>query len=154
MVDHSTEDDGADLVNEIIKEFPPEEKGERVEWADHAGWNRRENVRRPRSLLSRRGRGDTVTAAGAAARNDVVSTRPHVFPDRGNEKMSGRHDSAKTDIIAGLQFLAGASFTSTPKRWAFFLLVLLFVPTCFTIFRRRARQARGSRNFRHKRYTL
>ena len=38
-------DDGAALVNEVIKEYPAQDRGEREEWAAHVGWHRKENIR-------------------------------------------------------------------------------------------------------------
>jgi hypothetical protein len=38
------QDDGAALVQEIIQENPPEDRGERDEWAQRVGWHRKEDV--------------------------------------------------------------------------------------------------------------
>ena len=51
MVDEANEetgnhnDDGADLVQEVIEQNPPEEQGIRDEWDGHVGWHRKEDVR-------------------------------------------------------------------------------------------------------------
>ena len=39
-------DDGSALVNEVIEENPPRERGERNEWNEHVGWHRKEVVRK------------------------------------------------------------------------------------------------------------
>lgn len=36
------------LVEEVLRDFPPEERGEREEWADQVGWHRKENIRKGR----------------------------------------------------------------------------------------------------------
>ena len=40
------EQEEEELVREVLREFPPEERGEREEWKDHVGWHRRENIRK------------------------------------------------------------------------------------------------------------
>jgi len=37
-------DDGEELVQQILKENPPEEIGLREEWKDHVGWHRTEDI--------------------------------------------------------------------------------------------------------------
>lgn len=45
------DDDGASLVSEVVKENPPEEKGEREEWDLHIGWHQKEDVRQNKHAL-------------------------------------------------------------------------------------------------------
>ncbi|KAG7338990.1 two component regulator [Nitzschia inconspicua] len=40
------ETDEHDLVEEVLREFPPEERGEREEWNQQVGWHRKENIRK------------------------------------------------------------------------------------------------------------
>jgi hypothetical protein len=40
------EEEEEELVKEVLRDFPPEEKGEREEWKDHVGWHRKENIRK------------------------------------------------------------------------------------------------------------
>eukprot|EP00980_Cylindrotheca_fusiformis_P025975 scaffold15032_cov119-Cylindrotheca_fusiformis.AAC.4 len=39
------DDDGLTLVQEVLKENPPEERGVREEWQSQVGWHRTENIR-------------------------------------------------------------------------------------------------------------
>lgn len=39
-----TDDDEEKLVQQVLAENPPEDKGERDEWAKHVGWHRREDI--------------------------------------------------------------------------------------------------------------
>ena len=41
----NVDDDGERLVQQILAENPPDERGERDEWAAHVGWHRREDTR-------------------------------------------------------------------------------------------------------------
>jgi hypothetical protein len=34
------------LVEEVLSDLPPEEKGEREEWNEQVGWHRKENIRK------------------------------------------------------------------------------------------------------------
>jgi hypothetical protein len=54
---HKKDDDGSDLVGEILKEFPPADKGEREEWGNQEGWHRKEDIKgrdQPASKKSQR----------------------------------------------------------------------------------------------------
>mmetsp|Transcript_2176 Transcript_2176/g.4015 ORF Transcript_2176/g.4015 Transcript_2176/m.4015 type:complete len:133 (-) Transcript_2176:138-536(-) len=42
---NAEEEEEERLVQEVLKEFPPEEKGEREEWNRHVGWHRQEDIR-------------------------------------------------------------------------------------------------------------
>ena len=38
------DDDEESLVEEVLHDFPPDERGERPEWKDHVGWHRKEDI--------------------------------------------------------------------------------------------------------------
>ena len=40
---HPTDDDEEKLVQQVLAENPPEDRGERDEWAKHVGWHRKED---------------------------------------------------------------------------------------------------------------
>jgi hypothetical protein len=42
--EESLDDDGQALVQEVLHDFPPEERGERPEWEDRVGWHRKEDT--------------------------------------------------------------------------------------------------------------
>lgn len=44
-VEQPAEDDGALLVQQVLEENPPEERGVRSEWEEHVGWHVKENIR-------------------------------------------------------------------------------------------------------------
>ena len=41
-----TSDEEQKLVEEVLSDLPPEEKGEREEWNEQVGWHRKENIRK------------------------------------------------------------------------------------------------------------
>jgi hypothetical protein len=47
-------DDGSELVREILSEFPPEERGEREEWQSREGWHRKEDTQRKEDIQETR----------------------------------------------------------------------------------------------------
>lgn len=48
--DGKIEDDGIDILQQVLAENPPEERGEREEWDQHTGWNRKEDLYKKPSL--------------------------------------------------------------------------------------------------------
>jgi hypothetical protein len=46
LEEEEEEADEHELVKEVLRELPPEEKGERDEWNQHVGWHRKENIRK------------------------------------------------------------------------------------------------------------
>jgi hypothetical protein len=40
---HPTDDDEEKLVQQVLAENPPEDRGKRDEWANHVGWHRKED---------------------------------------------------------------------------------------------------------------
>ena len=45
-LDEAEEEEEEELVREVLRDFPPEERGERDEWKEHVGWHRKENIRK------------------------------------------------------------------------------------------------------------
>lgn len=48
--DGKQEDDGLNLVQQVLAENPPEERGERDEWERQVGWHRKEDIHQKASL--------------------------------------------------------------------------------------------------------
>lgn len=46
LTDEGDEVDQEELVQQVLREFPPEERGERDEWTQQVGWHRKENIRK------------------------------------------------------------------------------------------------------------
>jgi hypothetical protein len=44
-----TPEEEEQLVEEVLSDLPPEEKGEREEWNEQVGWHRKENIRKRRT---------------------------------------------------------------------------------------------------------
>eukprot|EP00587_Corethron_hystrix_P011540 CAMPEP_0113310514 /NCGR_PEP_ID=MMETSP0010_2-20120614/8132_1 /TAXON_ID=216773 ORGANISM="Corethron hystrix, Strain 308" /NCGR_SAMPLE_ID=MMETSP0010_2 /ASSEMBLY_ACC=CAM_ASM_000155 /LENGTH=100 /DNA_ID=CAMNT_0000165991 /DNA_START=159 /DNA_END=458 /DNA_ORIENTATION=+ /assembly_acc=CAM_ASM_000155 len=65
------------LVQEVLREFPPEEQGKREEWNQHVGWHRREDVHAPLrgNLRKRQSLSSGYAAVSLASPESVVSSR-------------------------------------------------------------------------------
>mmetsp|Transcript_6712 Transcript_6712/g.14671 ORF Transcript_6712/g.14671 Transcript_6712/m.14671 type:complete len:177 (-) Transcript_6712:61-591(-) len=71
MEEASADDDEERLVQQVLEENPPEERGERDEWAAHVGWHRKEDTNRLDSDTDTSAGGvDDAGAGGDAATDD------------------------------------------------------------------------------------
>lgn len=46
MLEEEKEAEDHELVEAVLRAFPPEKRGEREEWNERVGWHRRENIRK------------------------------------------------------------------------------------------------------------
>jgi hypothetical protein len=63
------------LVEEVLNDLPPEEKGEREEWHGQVGWHRKENIRKGiRTTIQREGNTDRENNYPGNNSNNILSS--------------------------------------------------------------------------------
>ena len=74
-----TSDEEQKLVEEVLSDLPPEEKGEREEWNEQVGWHRKENIRKrggtTRILDDKGGENDRIQQKQDITGNEDISRR-------------------------------------------------------------------------------
>ena len=98
-------DDGAALINEVIEENPPRERGERDEWSEHVGWHRKEVFRKDNTLKLR---GSTQKRRQQQSLNLTIPIHDNHTLDNSKKELSfALHDFYKLApfLVIGTLFL-------------------------------------------------
>uniref|UniRef100_A0A7S2EJM6 Uncharacterized protein n=1 Tax=Trieres chinensis TaxID=1514140 RepID=A0A7S2EJM6_TRICV len=145
MAEREEGDDGSQLVQEVLKELPPEEKGEREEWAGHVGWHRKEEVRAPRPFLRARSVGDNPRQY-AREMNETSAVSENV----GNSRTVPRREGVQ---LGKRERIQAFRYHETVKEWEahyvyISILVVALVIMSFSFIRQRAYFPTGSRKNR------
>ena len=72
-----------ELVNEVLRDFPPEERGEREEWKEHVGWHRQENIRK--GIVDHEENNDNIQASSGIGKDGTAAQRSSL---RQNQEVS------------------------------------------------------------------
>mmetsp|Transcript_14402 Transcript_14402/g.30704 ORF Transcript_14402/g.30704 Transcript_14402/m.30704 type:complete len:187 (+) Transcript_14402:116-676(+) len=116
------------LVQAVLEENPPEERGIRDEWKEHVGWHRKENI-----FLRGGGGGDSVAEKKRKMQHEIASDskiqEPNIIINE--DEMDKHHDNNKEHESKNAS--TNVSLLDTMKAWK--ILILSVGITCFCLFR-------------------